>query len=210
VARLVHGQLSSEGLAGGTATVSRDGNRPCADSTGRYGVGVIPIVDEVPARDELLDLYGSVGWSVYTRDPERLERALAGSDLVATARDADGLLVGLVRTVGDGATICYVQDLLVRPDLQRGGVGRALVEHVRASPPAAPRTATARTPSTGRSASRRMRSRGWRRSRCGCEGAGPGQRSCVRARCGSSMRRIVSGMSRRPGKLRCVKRPSGS
>ncbi|CAQ02785.1 GNAT family N-acetyltransferase [Clavibacter sepedonicus] len=96
---------------------------------------MIPIAVEIPARDELLDLYGSVGWSAYTRDPERLERALAGSDLVATARDADGLLVGLVRTVGDGATICYVQDLLVRPDQQRGGIGRALLEHVRASQP---------------------------------------------------------------------------
>ncbi|MFT2753361.1 GNAT family N-acetyltransferase [Clavibacter sp. Sh2088] len=91
------------------------------------------LADEIPARDELLDLYGSVGWTVYTDDPERLERALAGSALVATARDDDGWLVGLVRAVGDGATICYVQDLLVRPDRQRGGVGRALLEHVRAS-----------------------------------------------------------------------------
>jgi GNAT superfamily N-acetyltransferase len=96
-------------------------------------VGVTLLADEIPARDELLDLYGSVGWTVYTDDPERLERALAGSALVATARDDDGRLVGLVRAVGDGATICYVQDLLVRPDRQRGGVGRALLEHVRAS-----------------------------------------------------------------------------
>jgi GNAT superfamily N-acetyltransferase len=96
-------------------------------------VGVTLLADEIPARDELLDLYGSVGWTVYTRDPERLERALAGSALVATARDAGGLLVGLVRTVGDGTSICYVQDLLVRPDRQRGGIGRALLEHVRAS-----------------------------------------------------------------------------
>ncbi len=117
---------------GGTANVSSGVHRPGGDCTGRYGVGVIAIADEVPARDELLDLYGSVGWSAYTRDPEKLERALAGSALVATARDADGRLVGLVRTVGDGVSICYVQDLLVRPDRQRGGIGRALLEHVRA------------------------------------------------------------------------------
>ncbi|MBM7026456.1 GNAT family N-acetyltransferase [Clavibacter zhangzhiyongii] len=90
------------------------------------------LADEIPARDELLDLYGSVGWSVYVADPERLMRALAGSSLVITARDDDGLLVGLVRTVGDGATISYVQDLLVRPDRQRVGIGRALLERVRA------------------------------------------------------------------------------
>lgn len=94
-------------------------------------MGVTLLADETPARDELLDLYGSVGWTVYARDPERLERALAGSDLVATARDDAGALVGLVRTVSDGVSICYVQDLLVRPDRQRGGVGRALLEHVR-------------------------------------------------------------------------------
>jgi GNAT superfamily N-acetyltransferase len=123
---------SHRGSAGGIANVSSAAHRPGGDCTGRYGVEVIAIADEVPAREELLGLYGSVGWSAYTRDPGRLERALAGSALVATAQDADGSLAGLVRTVGDGVSICYVQDLLVRPDRQRRGIGRDLLEHVRA------------------------------------------------------------------------------
>lgn len=79
-----------------------------------------------PGRDELIDLYGSVGWTAYTRDADRLERAIAGSSFLATARDS-GALVGLVRAVSDGATICFVQDVIVRPDRQRTGIGSDLV-----------------------------------------------------------------------------------
>jgi ribosomal protein S18 acetylase RimI-like enzyme len=75
---------------------------------------------------EALQLYGSVGWTAYSDRPEVLAAALAGADLVLTAR-LDQDLVGLARTVSDGASICYVQDLLVRPDVQRRGVGRALM-----------------------------------------------------------------------------------
>ena len=78
---------------------------------------------------EALRLYDAVGWIAYTRDPAVLERALSGSHLVLTAR-VDGRLVGLARTVSDDATICYVQDLLVDPDLQRRGIGRALVHEL--------------------------------------------------------------------------------
>ncbi|MFF1632344.1 GNAT family N-acetyltransferase [Leifsonia sp. NPDC058248] len=77
-------------------------------------------------REEALALYGTVGWSAYTKDGERLSRAIAGSSLVATAR-ADGRLVGLARVVSDGASILYLQDVLVDPALQRTGVGRRLV-----------------------------------------------------------------------------------
>lgn len=79
------------------------------------------------AADEVLALYDSVGWSAYTRDPERLVAALAGSSRVVAARQS-GRLVGLARVVTDGATICYLQDVLVDPGHQRSGLGRALVE----------------------------------------------------------------------------------
>jgi GNAT superfamily N-acetyltransferase len=79
---------------------------------------------------EVVELYDSVGWTAYTRDPDRLMRGLYGSHLVLTARDDDGVLIGLARTISDGETVCYLQDLLVRPDQQRAGVGRRLMEHV--------------------------------------------------------------------------------
>lgn len=79
--------------------------------------------------DEVIALYSAVAWTAYTRDADALARALAGSHLVLTARD-DGALVGLVRTVSDAATICYVQDLLVHPAAQRRGIGRALLRNV--------------------------------------------------------------------------------
>lgn len=76
---------------------------------------------------ELLGLYESVGWTSYTRDPELLWRSVSGSHRVATAR-RNGRLVGLARTISDGATIVYLQDVLVAPTEQRGGTGRRLLE----------------------------------------------------------------------------------
>jgi GNAT superfamily N-acetyltransferase len=78
-------------------------------------------------REEALALYEAVGWSAYTKDAERLSRALAGSSLLATARDDGGRLVGLARVVTDGASILYLQDVLVDPASQRTGLGRRLV-----------------------------------------------------------------------------------
>ncbi|MHA7209015.1 GNAT family N-acetyltransferase [Arthrobacter sp. MDT1-65] len=84
----------------------------------------------VPTSAELLDLYGAVGWTAYTRDPDRLRRSIAGSHLVLTARNGDGGLLGLARTVSDGASICYIQDLLVHPDARCRGIGRSLVRDI--------------------------------------------------------------------------------
>ncbi|MGN8050414.1 GNAT family N-acetyltransferase [Curtobacterium sp. 22159] len=85
------------------------------------------VATERPERGELLALYDAVGWTAYTRDPELLEDAIAGSHTVLTARQ-DGVLVGLLRTVSDGATIAYVQDVLVAPAAQRQGIGGALLD----------------------------------------------------------------------------------
>ena len=74
----------------------------------------------------VLDLYRSVGWDSYVNDPGTLALALAGSTRVVVAtRGAE--ILGLARLITDKATICYLQDILVRPDEQRQGIGRALV-----------------------------------------------------------------------------------
>jgi GNAT superfamily N-acetyltransferase len=89
----------------------------------------VVLAEDRPAREELLSLYGSVGWTAYTSDPDLLEAAVAGSSYVVTAR-AGGELVGLARAVSDDASICFLADLLIRADWQRRGLGRRLAAAV--------------------------------------------------------------------------------
>lgn len=91
---------------------------------------MVTITAELPGRHELLGLYDTVGWTAYTRDPDSLVAAVAGSHLVLAARDQTGALVGLVRTLSDGVTIAYVQDVLVLPSHQGAGVGGRLLDAV--------------------------------------------------------------------------------
>ena len=42
----------------------------------------------------------------------------------------DGQLAGMGRLVGDGAVICYIQDLIVVPDIQSHGIGSMLIERL--------------------------------------------------------------------------------
>ena len=77
--------------------------------------------------EELIDLYASVGWSNYTNRPQQLEQAFHQSFFVMAAYDEDRL-VGLIRVVGDGLTIVFIQDLLVYPHYQRQGIGRSLLQ----------------------------------------------------------------------------------
>ena len=76
--------------------------------------------------DEILPLYCAVGWTAYTDVPDTLRAAYAGSLLSLAAYDGDAL-VGMIRAVGDGCTIVFIQDLLVHPDHQRKGIGTALM-----------------------------------------------------------------------------------
>jgi GNAT superfamily N-acetyltransferase len=88
---------------------------------------IVVTAGDRPDREELVALYDAVGWSTYTTDPQVLQAAIEGSTLVVTARYG-GELLGLARVVSDGVSICYLQDVLVRPELQREGVGRALAQ----------------------------------------------------------------------------------
>lgn len=78
---------------------------------------------------EILPLYESVGWKAYTRNPEALRRAFEKSLHTLAAYKGDQP-VGILRTVGDGETVLFIQDLLVHPDHRRKGIATALIQSV--------------------------------------------------------------------------------
>lgn len=78
---------------------------------------------------EILALYNSVGWIAYTQNPVVLRDGFANSLLVLAAYKGEQIM-GLVRVVGDGQTIVFVQDILVFPIYQRRGVGTALLKAI--------------------------------------------------------------------------------
>ena len=79
--------------------------------------------------EEILRLYGAVGWTAYTDNAAALREGFRHSLLTLAADEGDELL-GLVRAVGDGATVVFIQDILVLPDRQRQGIGTALMKAV--------------------------------------------------------------------------------
>lgn len=81
------------------------------------------------SKNDLEQLYSSVGWFAYTNEMTNLTKAIDNSLLVITAWQ-DERLVGLIRTVGDGYTILYIQDILVHPDFQNQKIGTTLMTMV--------------------------------------------------------------------------------
>ena len=78
---------------------------------------------------EILPLYESVGWVNYTKRPQMLKEAYLHS-LKIYAAYVENKLVGIIRVVGDGFSVVFVQDLLIYPEYQRQGIGTALLKMI--------------------------------------------------------------------------------
>lgn len=78
---------------------------------------------------EILNLYDSVGWSNYTSNPSMLSNAYKHSLKILGAYDEDRL-VGIIRVLGDGYSMVYIQDIIVLPEYQRKGIGTLLLEKI--------------------------------------------------------------------------------
>lgn len=78
---------------------------------------------------QLEKLYNDVEWSAYTNDMKVLEQAVEHSlDVIAAWNGEE--LVGLIRVVGEGLTIIYIQDILVLKAYQNQGIATELLQQV--------------------------------------------------------------------------------
>ena len=79
--------------------------------------------------EEILNLYKSVGWINYTDNPKMLEDAYVNSLRILGAYENENL-IGIIRVVGDGYSVVFIQDILVYPEYQRQGIGTALLNQI--------------------------------------------------------------------------------
>ena len=78
--------------------------------------------------DVHLSLRKAVNWKELSK--EQAEKALKNSLYILTAYENDEP-IGMGRIVGDGAVICYVQDLIVIPEKQSDGIGGMILNRLK-------------------------------------------------------------------------------
>ena len=76
---------------------------------------------------DFIRLRSSVGWGNISES-----QAAAGikNSLLTVCVKYNDQIIGMGRIVGDGVIICYLQDVVVLPDFQGNGIGKAIVERL--------------------------------------------------------------------------------
>ena len=91
---------------------------------------MITLIENDISLEEYLTLREKVGWKKLT--DKQAAHALANCLYKVKAVDADGQVVGMGRVVGDGAVVCYIQDLIVIPQVQAQGIGSQIIQKLKA------------------------------------------------------------------------------
>lgn len=77
--------------------------------------------------DEIIDLYRAGGWWEMGWNKNQIAPILSGSYLVIIARDENNNAIGMGRLISDGASDCYIQDVVVLPEYRARGLGSRIV-----------------------------------------------------------------------------------
>lgn len=87
----------------------------------------IEIQENTLNRETYLALRRSVGWRELSAG--QADAALRAS-LLTVCACLNGRPVGMGRLIGDGAVVCYIQDLVILPEVQHMGIGSLLIERL--------------------------------------------------------------------------------
>jgi len=79
---------------------------------------------------EVADVFVRSGINRPTDDIERIQQMLDHANLTITAWDGK-TLIGIARSLTDFCYCCYLSDLAVDQEYQRGGIGKELIEQTR-------------------------------------------------------------------------------
>jgi GNAT superfamily N-acetyltransferase len=82
--------------------------------------------------EQLAAVFEASGIRRPTNDLARMGRMLEHGSLLVTAWDGERL-VGVARALTDFSYCCYLSDLAVDREYQKGGIGRELIKRVRAA-----------------------------------------------------------------------------
>lgn len=85
------------------------------------------ITERTPGVEEFIALRTAVEWG--GPSPETAAGGLSGSLMCVCVRK-DGELVGFGRVIGDGCFTFYIHDVIVHPDHQRKGIGKAVMDRI--------------------------------------------------------------------------------
>ncbi|MES2766610.1 MAG: GNAT family N-acetyltransferase [Bacteroidota bacterium] len=88
--------------------------------------------DDIISPREAIELYAAVGWGKAEEySEETVIRAFKNTQICISARNDEGKLLGFVRVLTDYAFNATIADIVVHPDFQKLGVGRALMEEAK-------------------------------------------------------------------------------
>lgn len=74
-------------------------------------------------------LRNSAGWP--QMHPDQIKTGLKNSAFIVAAQDGE-LTVGMARIVSDGGYVFFIADVLVLPEYQHNGIGKAMMEKIMA------------------------------------------------------------------------------
>ncbi|HVM77222.1 MAG TPA: GNAT family N-acetyltransferase [Candidatus Paceibacterota bacterium] len=79
--------------------------------------------------EEAAALYIELGWGTAKKyTTARMKKSLANCDIVVSARNEAGELVGIGRALSDFAIDTKILDLVISPDYQRQGIGLKMMK----------------------------------------------------------------------------------